>query len=41
MKKLKVVALGFAMVAAMSLVGCSKKEAAPKADAKKSAEVAG
>ena len=41
MKKFKVVALGFAMVAAMSLVGCSKKEAAPKAEAKKSAEVAG
>ena len=28
MKKFKVVALGFAMVAAMSLVGCSKKQAA-------------
>ena len=41
MKKFKVVALGFAMVAAMSLAGCSKKEAAPKAEAKASAEVAG
>ena len=31
MKKIKVVVLGLAMVAAMSLVGCSKKEAATTA----------
>ena len=41
MKKLKVVALGFAMVAAMSLVGCSKKESAPKAEVKVSADLPG
>ena len=40
MKKFKVVALGVAMVAAMTLAGCSKKQAAAPA-AQASKEVAG
>ena len=41
MKKFKVVALGFAMVAAMSLVGCSKKQAASASAAQASKDEAG
>ena len=41
MKKIKVVVLGLAMVAAMSLVGCSKKESAKTSGAKVSSDVPG
>ena len=41
MKKIKVVALGFAMVAAMALTGCSKKTAVSSAGSKTSADAPG
>ena len=38
MKKLKVVALGFSMVAAMALAGCSKKTVVSSTDTKATAD---